>query len=147
MKKIFLLLITANLFFAHSAKEGDLEGAWILVEQAWNDEQVAIEGPIPLKLFSQGRFFVSWNGAENQSGFNEGTYELANGEVLETILNSSLNYIGNQVSYKPNFMGDKKSFTKKSLGLHQRVRASLFLNVGKTSHVPKKNARLRKFND
>ena len=149
MKKIFLLLITANLFFAHSAKKGDLEGAWILVEQAWNDEQVAIEGPIPLKVFSQGRFFVSWNGAENQSGFNEGTYELANGEVLETILNSSVRAdIGNQVSYKPNFMGDKKSFYQEITWTSpEGENFTLFERWENVSCAEEKCARLRKFSD
>jgi hypothetical protein len=37
MKKIFLLLITANLFFAHSAKEGDLLGSLIFLELACYD--------------------------------------------------------------------------------------------------------------
>ena len=87
--------------------------------------------------------------AENQSGFNEGTYELANGEVLETILNSSLRAdIGNQVSYKPNFMGDKKSFYQEITWTSPEGESfTLFERWENVSCAEEKCARLRKFND
>jgi len=51
---------------------------------------------------------------ENKMHFNKGTYVLENGKVTETILASSTeSLIGEKVTFKPNFMGDKNSFNLK----------------------------------
>jgi hypothetical protein len=111
MKKIIALILFTNLSMAHSVSEGDMEGAWVLVEKSFNNHQVFENGPTPIKIYSQGRFFVSWNSEDGKAGFNEGSYKVSNGKVLEEIENSSINSdIGNKISYAPNFMGDKLSF-------------------------------------
>ncbi len=51
---------------------------------------------------------------ENKMHFNKGKYVLEDGKVTETILTSSTeSLIGEKITFKPNFMGDKNSFNLK----------------------------------
>ena len=48
---------------------------------------------------------------DGKAGFNQGFYKLDNGTLIEFINNSTnLDSLKNQVSFMPNFMGDKMSF-------------------------------------
>ena len=48
---------------------------------------------------------------ENKMNFNKGRYVIEDGQVTETILSSSTESLeGEEISFKPNFMGDKNSF-------------------------------------
>ena len=69
--------------------------------------------------------------------------------MLETILNSSVRTdIGNQVSYKPNFMGDKKSFYQEITWTSpEGENFTLFERWENVSCAEEKCARLRKFSD
>ena len=49
---IGLLSISINVF-SHSAKDQDMEGAWILVESKWNTELMQLCKPEMTKIYSQ----------------------------------------------------------------------------------------------
>ena len=112
-----LLSMSINVF-SHSAKDLDMEGAWILVESKWNNELMQLCKPEMTKIYSQGVVMYTWYEATESNAYNklsigQGTYTLVDGVVTETITNhSNKNLIGETFSYKPNFMFDKKSFVQ-----------------------------------
>ena len=114
MKIILLtLLIFSSHAFAHNAKNGDFLGTWRLVEFATDDQHQDVPTPTPIKMYMNGEFIIIFY-LENKMHFNKGTYVLENGKVTETILASSTeSLIGEKVTFKPNFMGDKNSFNLK----------------------------------
>ena len=114
MKIILLtLLIFSSHAFAHGAKNGDFLGTWRLVEFATDDQYQDVPTPTPIKMYMNGEFIIIFY-LENKMHFNKGTYVLENGKVTETILASSTeSLIGEKVTFKPNFMGDKNSFNLK----------------------------------
>jgi hypothetical protein len=95
--------------FSHSAKEGDLDGAWRTIEAFINGErQEVVDG---LMVATEGYMSVNWTAADGNKYFNYSSYEFDGGMVNVEILNHSLNqYIGAKFSHKPDFMGDKKSY-------------------------------------
>ena len=107
---IGLLSISINVF-SHSAKDQDMEGAWILVESKWNNELMQLCKPEMTKIYSQGVVLYTWyeateSNACNKLSIGQGTYTLADGIVTETITNhSNKNLIGESFTYKPNFFG------------------------------------------
>lgn len=114
MKIILLILfIFSSHTFAHGAKNGDFLGTWRLVEFATDDQYQDVPTPTPIKMYMNGEFIIIFY-LENKMHFNKGTYVLENGKVTETILASSNeSLIGEKVTFKPNFMGDKNSFNLK----------------------------------
>ena len=114
MKIILLtLFIFSSHTFAHGAKNGDFLGTWRLVEFATDDQYQDVPTPTPIKMYMNGEFIIIFY-LENKMHFNKGTYVLENGKVTETILASSTeSLIGEKVTFKPNFMGDKNSFNLK----------------------------------
>ena len=110
---LLILLIFSSHAFAHSAKNGDFLGTWRLVEFATDDQYQDVPTPTPIKMYMNGEFIIIFY-LENKMHFNKGTYVLENGKVTETILASSNeSLIGEKVTFKPNFMGDKNSFNLK----------------------------------
>ena len=95
--------------FSHSAKEGDLDGAWRAIEAFINGErQEFVDG---LMVANEGYMSVIWTAADGNKYFNYSSYEFDGGIVNVEILNHSLEqYIGAKFSHKPDFMGDKKSY-------------------------------------
>ena len=95
--------------FSHSAKEGDLDGAWRAIEAFINGErQEFVDG---LMVANEGYMSVNWTAADGKKYFNYSSYEFDGGMVSVEILNHSLEqYIGAKFSHKPDFMGDKKSY-------------------------------------
>ena len=114
MKIILLILfIYSSHTLAHGAKNGDFIGTWRLVEFATDDQYQDVPTPAPIKMYMNGEFIIIFY-LENKMHFNKGTYVLENGKVTETILASSTeSLIGEKVTFKPNFMGDKNSFNLK----------------------------------
>ena len=114
MKIILLILLTfSSHTFSHSAKNGDFLGTWRLVEFATDDQYQDVPTPTPIKMYMNGEFIIIFY-LENKMHFNKGTYVLENGNVTETILASSNeSLIGEKITFKPNFMGDKNSFNLK----------------------------------
>tara|TARA_Y100001935_G_C17213968_1_gene461596 strand:+ start:394 stop:828 length:435 start_codon:yes stop_codon:yes gene_type:complete len=111
MKKIIFILFTFSCFsYGHSASKGDLMGTWRLVEYAVDGKYQDVPNPTPIKMYMNGEFIVIFY-LENKMQFNKGTYLLNNGKAIETIAASSTeSLIGEEISFKPNFMGDKNSF-------------------------------------
>jgi hypothetical protein len=111
MRKILLLLCSFSSFsFGHGASTGDLMGTWRLVEHAVNGQYQDVPSPTPIKMYMNGEFVVMFY-LENKMHFNKGKYNLQKGEVTETILASSTeSLVGENIEFKPNFMGDKNSF-------------------------------------
>ncbi len=111
MKKILLILFTfSSLSYGHSASKGDFLGAWRLVEYAVDDNFQDVPSPTPIKMYMNGEFVIIFY-LENKMHFNKGKYALNDGKATETILASSTeSLIGEKVTFKPNFMGDKNSF-------------------------------------
>ena len=110
MKNIFFLILFVSMFsFSHSAKEGDLVGAWRAIEAFINGErQEVVDG---LMVATEGYMSVNWTAADGNKYFNYSSYEFDGGMVNVEILNHSLDqYIGAKFSHKPDFMGDKKSY-------------------------------------
>ena len=110
MKNIFFLILYLSMFsFSHSAKEGDLDGAWRAIEAFINGErQEAVDG---LMVANEGYMSVNWTAADGNKYFNHSSYDFDGGIVNVEILNHSLEqYIGAKFSHKPDFMGDKKSY-------------------------------------
>jgi hypothetical protein len=95
--------------FSHSAKEGDLDGAWRTIEAFINGErQEVVDG---LMVATEGYMSVNWTAADGNKYFNYSSYEFDGGIVNVEILNHSIDqYIGAKFSHKPDFMGDKKSY-------------------------------------
>ena len=95
--------------FSHSAKEGDLDGAWRTIEAFINGErQEVVDG---LMVATEGYMSVNWTAADGNKYFNYSSYEFDGGIVNVEILNHSIHqYIGAKFSHKPDFMGDKKSY-------------------------------------
>ena len=95
--------------FSHSAKEGDLDGAWRAIEAFINGErQEFVDG---LMVANEGYMSVIWTAADGNKYFNYSSYEFDGGIVNVEILNHTLEqYIGAKFSHKPDFMGDKKSY-------------------------------------
>ena len=58
MKKIIALILFTNLSMAHSVSEGDMEGAWVLVEKSFNNQQVFENGPTPMKYIHKVDFLL-----------------------------------------------------------------------------------------
>ena len=111
MRKILLLLCSFSSFsFGHGAITGDLMGTWRLVEHAVNGQYQDVPSPTPIKMYMNGEFVLMFY-LENKMHFNKGKYNLQKGEVTETILASSTeSLVGENIEFKPNFMGDKNSF-------------------------------------
>ena len=110
MKNIFFLILYLSMFsFSHSAKEGDLDGAWRAIEAFINGErQEVVDG---LMVANEGYMSVIWTAADGNKYFNHSSYDFDGGIVNVEILNHSLEqYIGAKFSHKPDFMGDKKSY-------------------------------------
>ena len=85
-------------------------GTWRLVEYAVDGKYQDVPNPTPIKMYMNGEFIVIFY-LENKMQFNKGTYLLNNGKAIETIAASSTeSLIGEEISFKPNFMGDKNSF-------------------------------------
>ena len=95
--------------FSHSAKEGDLDGAWRAIEAFINGErQEFVDG---LMVANEGYMSVNWTAADGNKYFNHSSYDFDGGIVNVEILNHSLEQcIGAKFSHKPDFMGDKKSY-------------------------------------
>ena len=111
MKKILLILFTFSSFsYGHSASKGDFMGTWRLVEYAVDGKYEDVPSPTPIKMYMNGEFVIIFY-LENKMHFNKGKYALKAGKVTETIIESSTEtLIGEEISFKPNFMGDKNSF-------------------------------------
>ena len=111
MKKILLILFTfSSLSYGHSAIKGDFLGTWRLVEYAVDDNFQDVPSPTPIKMYMNGEFVIIFY-LENKMHFNKGKYALNDGKATETIFASSTeSLIGEKVTFKPNFMGDKNSF-------------------------------------
>jgi hypothetical protein len=111
MKITLLILLTFSSFsFGHGANKGDLDGTWRLVEFAEDDQYQDVPSPTPIKMYMNGEFIIIFY-LENKMHFNMGKYILEDGKVTETILMSSTeSLIGENVTFNPNFMGDKNSF-------------------------------------
>tara|TARA_B100001287_G_scaffold111701_1_gene94157 strand:- start:794 stop:1231 length:438 start_codon:yes stop_codon:yes gene_type:complete len=111
MKKILLILFTFSSFsYGHSAIKGDFLGTWRLVEYAVDGIYQDVPNPTPIKMYMNGEFIIIFY-LENKMHFNKGKYTLDAGKATETILVSSTKtLIGEDISFKPNFMGDKNSF-------------------------------------
>ena len=111
MRIILLILFTFSLFsFGHGANKGDFTGTWRLVEFAVDDQYQDVPNTTPIKMYKNGEFIIIFY-LENKMHFNMGQYLLKDGKVTETILTSSTeSLIGENVNFKPNFMGDKNSF-------------------------------------
>jgi len=110
MKNIFFLILYLSMFsFSHSAKDGDLDGAWRAIEAFINGErQEVVDG---LMVATEGYMSINWTAADGNKYFNFSSYEFDGGMVNVEILNHSLDqYIGAKFSHKPDFMGDKKSY-------------------------------------
>ena len=110
MKNIFFLILYLSMFsFSHSAKEGDLDGAWRAIEAFINGErQEVVDG---LMVATEGYMSINWTAADGNKYFNYSSYEFDGGIVNVEILNHSIDqYIGAKFSHKPDFMGDKKSY-------------------------------------
>ena len=85
-------------------------GTWRLVEYAVNGQYQDVPSPTPIKMYMNGEFVLMFY-LENKMHFNKGKYNLQKGEVTETILASSTeSLVGENIEFKPNFMGDKNSF-------------------------------------
>ena len=114
MKIILLILfVFSSHTFAHSASNGDFLGTWRLVEFAVDDQYQDLPNPTPIKMYMNGEFIIIFY-LENKMHFNKGKYVLEDGEVTETILASSTeSLVGENITFKPNFMGDKNSFNLK----------------------------------
>ena len=112
---LITLVFSFNVF-SHSANDGDLEGTWILAESKWNNQAVELCQPKMTKIYAEGVVMYTWYESSEDNFCNklcvgQGTYELKDGIVTETITNHSNSaLIGQSFSYKPNFMFDKKSF-------------------------------------
>ena len=90
--------------------KGDFSGTWRLVEYAVNDQYQDVPNPTPIKMYMNGEFIIIFY-LDGKMQFNKGKYILKNKVVTETILSSSNeSLIGEIVTFKPNFMGDKNSF-------------------------------------
>ena len=111
MKKILLILLVFSSFsYGHSASKGDFMGTWRLVEYAVDGKYQDVPSPTPIKMYMNGEFVIIFY-LENKIHFNKGKYALKEGEATETILASSTEtLIGEEISFRPNFMGDKNSF-------------------------------------
>ena len=111
MKKNLLIFFTfSSLAFGHGANMGDLMGTWRLVEHAVDGQYQDVPNPTPIKMYKNGEFVIIFY-LENKMHFNKGKYSLKAGKATETILESSTKtLIGEEISFKPNFMGDKNSF-------------------------------------
>jgi hypothetical protein len=111
MKILLLVLFTFSSFsFGHGAKQGDFAGTWRLVEFAVDDQYQDVPNPTPIKMYMNGEFVIIFY-LENKMHFNMGKYALEENKVTETILSSSNeSLIGEEITFKPNFMGDKNSF-------------------------------------
>ena len=111
MKNILLILFIFSSFsFGHSAMKGDLMGTWRLVEYAVDEKYQDVPNPTPIKMYMNGEFVIIFY-LENKMNFNKGRYVIEDGQVTETILSSSTESLeGEEISFKPNFMGDKNSF-------------------------------------
>ena len=114
MKKTLAIFLIFSLFVSgHSAQKGDFSGTWRLVEYAVNDDYQDVPNPTPIKMYMNGEFIIIFY-LEGKMQFNKGIYSLKDGVVNETILSSSNeSLIGESVSFRPNFMGDKNSFNLK----------------------------------
>ena len=112
-KTLTILLIFSSFIYGHSAEKGDFSGTWRLVEYAVNDKYQDIPNPTPIKMYMNGEFIIIFY-LEGKMQFNKGKYILRDKVVTETILSSSNeSLIGETVTFKPNFMGDKNSFNLK----------------------------------
>ena len=111
MKNILLILFIFSSFsYGHSAVKGDLMGTWRLVEYAVDKKYQDVPNPTPIKMYMNGEFVIIFY-LENKMNFNKGRYVIEDGQVTETILSSSTESLeGEEISFKPNFMGDKNSF-------------------------------------
>ena len=111
MKIILIIFISfSSLSFGHGANKGDFSGTWRLVEFAVDDQYQDVPNPTPIKMYKNGEFVIIFY-LENKMHFNMGKYILKNGKLTETILMSSTeSLVGENVTFKPNFMGDKKSY-------------------------------------
>ncbi len=90
--------------------KGDFSGTWRLVEYAVNDQYQDVPNPTPIKMYMNGEFIIIFY-LDGKMQFNKGRYILKNKVVTETILSSSNeSLVGEIVTFKPNFMGDKNSF-------------------------------------
>ena len=114
MKIILIIFISfSSLSFGHGANKGDFSGTWRLVEFAVDDQYQDVPNPTPIKMYKNGEFVIIFY-LENKMHFNMGKYILKNGKLTETILMSSTeSLVGENVTFKPNFMGDKNSFNLK----------------------------------
>ena len=114
MKILLLVLFSfSSLSYGHGAKQGDFAGTWRLVEFAVDDQYQDVPNPTPIKMYMSGEFVIIFY-LENKMHFNMGKYILEGNEVTETILSSSTaSLIGEEITFKPNFMGDKNSFNLK----------------------------------
>ena len=109
-KTLFILFIFSSFVSGHSAMKGDFSGTWRLVEYAVNDQYQDVPNPTPIKMYMNGEFIIIFY-LDGKMQFNKGKYILKNKVVTETILSSSNeSLIGEIVTFKPNFMGDKNSF-------------------------------------
>ena len=109
-KNLIIFLILSSFVSGHSAEKGDFSGTWRLVEYAINDKYQDVPNPTPIKMYVNGEFITIFY-LEGKMQFNKGTYALKDKVVNETILSSSNeSLIGETVSFRPNFMGDKKSY-------------------------------------
>ena len=69
MKNIFFLILYVSMFsFSHSAKEGDLDGAWRAIEAIINGErQEVVDG---LMVATEGYMSINWTAADGNKYFN-----------------------------------------------------------------------------
>ena len=111
MKNLLLIFFAfSSLVYGHSASKGDFMGTWRLVEYSVNGKYQDVPNPTPIKMYMNGEFIIIFY-LENKMQFNKGKYALDKGVATETILSSSTeSLIGEKISFKPNFMGDKNSF-------------------------------------
>ena len=109
-KTLFIFFIFSSFVSGHSAMKGDFSGTWRLVEYAVNDQYQDVPNPTPIKMYMNGEFIIIFY-LDGKMQFNKGRYILKNKVVTETILSSSnKSLVGEIVTFKPNFMGDKNSF-------------------------------------
>ncbi len=110
IKKIIILSLFFSLnLYPHSVKDGDMQGAWKVIEAFINGEKQ--ENADGLMVASEGFVSQNWTGSDGNKYFNYASYEVKNGVVNVEILNHTLDeYIGANFTHKPNFMGDKKSY-------------------------------------
>ena len=80
MKNIFFLILYVSMFsFSHSAKEGDLDGAWRAIEAFINGErQEVVDG---LMVATEGYMSINWTAADGNKYFNYSSYEFDGGMV------------------------------------------------------------------